>query len=451
VGDQSFCNKYVEEITDEIGEVLCKVALLNDTQSQYLMLKASLSFSRMVHIISTVPPNLIRKALKRYDKLTLFFIENEILHQSLDAAAPAQAALGTSSTGLGLRSTEAHSTSAYISSRIACNHLVSAFLKGYNTVLDPNFTQAVGKYNSKVTEGHQISCEHLDPKTKQHTLSEYIDQRQLDLLIATSQPLHKARLISLNLPLTGAWLNAPPNADLGFKLSSRQFSVGLCRRLGLPIYSQIGPCPCCGKEENDAYGHHAVLCQKGPDHIWRHNVIRDTLCSIRQNAALSPRLEEPHLVGQNKTRPGDVVIPNWSMGRTAAIDVTVIHPVQLNSIQMTLQSGTEPIDQAEEAKITKYGQTCAANELDFIPFGMSTYGGYGHSALNTLKAVTRRVTARSTLPLSVIATNMHHQFAVGLAKSIASSIIARDPCPTPPLIPPFPKNNTATPTPAPPS
>jgi len=117
---------------------------------------------------------------------------------------------------------------------------------------------------------------------------------------------------------------------------------------------------------------------------------------------------------------------------------------------MTLQSGTEPIDQAEEAKITKYGQTCAANELDFIPFGMSTYGGYGHSALNTLKAVTRRVTARSTLPLSVIATNMHHQFAVGLAKSIASSIIARDPCPMPPLIPPLPKNNTATPTPAPP-
>jgi len=38
VGDQSFCNEFVEQITDEIGEVLFKIALLNDTQSQYLML-----------------------------------------------------------------------------------------------------------------------------------------------------------------------------------------------------------------------------------------------------------------------------------------------------------------------------------------------------------------------------------------------------------------------------
>jgi len=230
---------------------------------------------------------------------------------------------------------------------------------------------------------HRISSEHVDSKTKQHTLSEHIDQYQLDLLMETAQPVHKARLMSLNLPLTGAWLNAPPNSDLGFKLSSRHFSVGLCRRLGLPIYSQIGPCPCCGKEENDIFCHHAVLCQKGPDHILRHNVIQDTLFSVCQNAALSPRLEEPHLVGPNKTRPGDVVIPNWSMGRTAAIDVTVIHPVQTNTIQMALKSGTEPIEQAEESKITKNGQICAENVLDFIPIGMSTFGSYGPSALHT--------------------------------------------------------------------
>jgi len=155
-------------------------------------------------------------------------------------------------------------------------------------------------------------------------------------------------------------------------------------------------------------------------------------------------------VGPNKTRPGDVVIPNWSMGRTAAIDVTVIHPVQLNTIQMAVQSGTEPMEMAEEAKIIKYGEACASNELDFIPFGMSTYGGYGPSALKTLKVVTRRVTARSTLPPAVIATNIHQQFAVRLTKSISSSIIARDPCPPNPLIFPLPKNNTATPTAAPP-
>ena len=47
-----------------------------------------------------------------------------------------------------------------------------------------------------------------------------------------------------------------------------------------------------------------------------------------QSAALAPRKEVLTLIADSRSRPADVYLPCWKHGRPAAIDVTVISPVQ---------------------------------------------------------------------------------------------------------------------------
>ena len=45
-------------------------------------------------------------------------------------------------------------------------------------------------------------------------------------------------------------------------------------------------------------------------------------------AALSPRQEVPSLFPGSSSRPADIFLPSWPMGRPTAMDVTVISPLQ---------------------------------------------------------------------------------------------------------------------------
>ena len=73
-------------------------------------------------------------------------------------------------------------------------------------------------------------------------------------------------------------------------------------------------------------------CGGNGDHIARHNAIRDVLFNAAQSAALAPTKEAPNFVPSFSTRPADILLPNWCRGHPAALDVSVISPLQ----QLTL-------------------------------------------------------------------------------------------------------------------
>ncbi len=72
------------------------------------------------------------------------------------------------------------------------------------------------------------------------------------------------------------------------------------------------------------------------DPISRHNAIRDVVFNAAQSAALGPSKETPGLVPDSASRPADVLLPNWTNGRPAALDVHVISPGS------SLSSGRNP-------------------------------------------------------------------------------------------------------------
>ena len=78
----------------------------------------------------------------------------------------------------------------------------------------------------------------------------------------------------------------------------------------------------------DRMGDHAMVCRIGGEPISRHNALRDALFNVAAEAGLSPVKEGRGLLPGTGRRPADIFIRSWAGGRDAALDVTVIHPLQ---------------------------------------------------------------------------------------------------------------------------
>ena len=118
-----------------------------------------------------------------------------------------------------------------------------------------------------------------------------------------------------------------PSPVLGLHLRGREFLSVTKYRLGINIYTRAGPCPACG-HHNDRLGDHAMCCGNNGERILRHNMLRDVIFSTAQSAALGPTKEGRFLLPGSDRRPADVLIPYLAGGRDAALDVTVINPLQ---------------------------------------------------------------------------------------------------------------------------
>ena len=136
-----------------------------------------------------------------------------------------------------------------------------------------------------------------------------------------------ARLASLGLPRAGCWLNATPIPPLGLRLRPSEFVMASRVRLGCPVYELEGPCPLC-LQPSDRYGDHALRCGTGGERITRHNTLRIHLYQLAASAALNPSRESRFLLPGQDRRPADVFIPSWAGGLDAALDVTVVNPLQ---------------------------------------------------------------------------------------------------------------------------
>ena len=71
-----------------------------------------------------------------------------------------------------------------------------------------------------------------------------------------------------------------------------------------------------------------MCCGQEGERIARHNHLCDALHSAAVEEALHPTKEGRFLLQGSDQRPADVLIPNWAGGRDAALDVTVINPLQ---------------------------------------------------------------------------------------------------------------------------
>ena len=157
-------------------------------------------------------------------------------------------------------------------------------------------------------------------------------------LIESGSLVEKARLTSLAEPHAGDWILAQPSKDLGLAFSPNEYHMLVKWRLGLNLFPEKATCGSCPSETLDQFGQHALTCKRGPGICRRHNTLRDCIADYCRRAQLNPTLEagSGYL---NQTRPADILLPTWNLGRDAALDVTVVNPLNNSNIEGAIIPG----------------------------------------------------------------------------------------------------------------
>ena len=116
-----------------------------------------------------------------------------------------------------------------------------------------------------------------------------------------------------------SWLTVIPSERQGLHLNPLVFQTALKWWLGLDT-AEGSHCALCPDKMLDPLGHHAATCKRGGDVVFRHNKLRDILAETCRRAHFSVQvLTSDH----SHSRPVDVLISNWVLGKTAACDLSV--------------------------------------------------------------------------------------------------------------------------------
>ena len=261
------------------------------------------------------PSDESNKILRKFDSVQRATFEG-ILGVLLSDISWDQACLPINKTGVGIRRSADQVQAAYVGSVFHSSVLVEK-LTGHNPTEDISFVKAVEELSEIATT-----------YPYQRKIQEELDNSAFDNLLGKQSAIReKARLQSLSLPQSGAWLSAAPIPALGLHLSSNEFRVALKYRLGVKLYENERKCPFRKSGTMDVMDDHAVSCHGRGDMISRHDRIQDKIISTCSGALLSPISEQKSSLPYYNSRPGDIFLPVWNNGLPAALDVTVTSPL----------------------------------------------------------------------------------------------------------------------------
>ena len=321
-------------------------------------------------------------------------------------------------TGVGIRRSTDQVQAAYVRSVFQSSVLVEK-LTGHNPTEDISFVKAFEELS-------EIAMTY----SSQRKTQEELDNSAFDNLLGKQSSIReKARLQSLSLPQSGAWLSAAPIPALGLHPFSNEFRVALKYRLGVKLYENERKCPFCKSGTLDVMGDHAVSCHGCGDMISRHDRIRDKIISACSGALLSPICEQKSLLPDNNSTPGDIFLPVWNAGQPAALDVTVTSPLQSSLIKNASEKSGFALSAADDRKYEQYAQNCSEVGIQFIHLAFETFGGFSETVRKTLKRIATLPDNRNLQPpagLSVAFSRLSQSVSVTAIRGSAIMLLARD-------------------------
>ena len=193
------------------------------------------------------------------------------------------------------------------------------------------------------------------------------------------------------LPHAGDWLHAAPILALGLHLQPLEFVLAASYRLGLPLYRVEGASPTCPAchQPADIYGIHSMNCGTGGERIHRHTLLVDVVHQVAAAAQLAPRKEVRFLIPGRDSRPADVLLPQWSGGQDAALDITVVNPCQAAFVVGAAATPGYALEQAHRRKMRGAEEACRAQGLNFLPLVAESHGGWGEVAVAVVDRIAR--------------------------------------------------------------
>jgi hypothetical protein len=412
IGDSAFSEKLLRKRMAAVKTLQERILLLDDTQMELSLLRTCASSCKISNLLRCSDPRDILRLLDSFDESILSTLE-DIISVPLSPSACKQAILPIRLGGLGLTSAADTCFAAFLGCIGKTKDLIALLLEDRGSWEDVPGLDYVRSLFPNVSNWSQ-KC-----------LTEIVHKERLEDLVENSTTADKARLHSLSAKYASAWLLAIPNVALGLKFTNDQFRCLLRLTLGLPIYPTQRQCPSCRSAPLDVFGHHSLMCASGGDRITRHNILRDCIFSLCQSAGLSPRKEEQH--PDALTRPGDVFLPTWTLGRPAALDITVTYPLQAATICHA--AGTSGFAAAKRVteKQAKYGEECQRAGIDFVPIVFETFGALAEVSAECLKKISKMWGSHISLPSSRSVSFFFQSLSVSLQRGNAEMLLRRSP------------------------
>eukprot|EP00731_Ephydatia_muelleri_P006101 Em0003g349a len=176
---------------------------------------------------------------------------------------------------------------------------------GFGSVTNLYLCSAVADFNSAVPPDKALQIHSLLSASlvSQKELSSTLDTCMFNLLLETSSNADQARLLSVSAPHASSWLSVLPSQGLGLHLDAPVHEVAIKWWLGMDT-SQGSQCALCPGNALDPLGHHATTLEAGND----------------------PTADHSH------THPADLLLTNWTTGKTAAFDISVTSPLNTHTL-----------------------------------------------------------------------------------------------------------------------
>ena len=388
-----------------------------DPQIALLLLRQCASFCKLVHVARYTPPSLVSEGLALFDGEVRCHFSDCVGIDASDAVWQ-QVQLSLGRGGLGLRRLELHCSAAYLASVIKTSN---------SDPLDEFSRQAVSIYNCLVPQASSLSDNSLlESGSSQKKLSAGIENHQFDHLCATSTRANRARLLSASSRHASSCLVVIPSRGLNLCMEPEEFQVALKWWLGMDTSPQQR-CPHCHDHQLDPLGHHAVTCKGGGDAVIWHNALRDAFAQFCHRARLGGQLEVGYeSVGDvSNSRPADFLVPNWTLGKPAAFDLTVVSPLNSNTL---IEAGATSGSAAGKDEVRKHNANdpkCRELGWVCIPLAVESYGCWGEEAHSSFSRLAARLALQLQCSKSKATTTIYQRLNLTLVRCNARAMLSR--------------------------
>ncbi len=383
------------------------------SQVAMLLLQVS-AVPRMSYLTRTLPPDLAQAVFHDFDRRVLHtFMRIASVAAPMPLLARMQVALPTSVGGLGLRQTAMVSSAAFWSAvhaysaslrPILANHAQPPLLERLRLVFQELQNQGVTPAPDIFPQSAEGSMEFYGaqgaPQRLQAALFKQTEAAMAVHVYNGLTPHAKARLSSLRLPHSGTWLRVFPT-NVTSRISNLQFAIACKQRLGIPTTSPLpADCPCC-------HTRNAML--DDPAHLLGCPNLSSTSLTRRHDALAShiaawcnsvkiPAFVEPKINGERRRPDVDIVLDSGRL----LIDVAVVHASSPTYVinHQAMTSAIAPLMAREAAKTSKYRRIADEAQAEFIPFVVSSFGGFGEGAMRLFSMLRNAVEAMEPVPWS---------------------------------------------------
>ena len=422
VGASDFITKSIDKKLTKIDELMSSMALLDDPQSELLILRSCIGVPSFNYWLRSVDPLVIAEHVDILDSKV-----NQLLHHiigfPLDSRARLLASLPLSLGGLGIPIAKNIFKAAYVSS------YAQSWSLQPNLIADPAFVSASEDFKTLPTLMIK-DCNFIPHITKTKEFSQH------DLTLKLNGDLKKNLLENasdrLKTLITGrmakgasSWLLAFPNIFTKSKFDKSSFQFMLKYSLGVPLFLEKHECLDCGVLM-DQFGDHAVTCSFSSGRIEKHNSLVNVLYKKLKDVGVSCYCEAAVISNsvpnsESKERPGDLFITDFDIFGEAYFDVSVINmlcPSYLRKSSSGSLCGAE-IRYAEKMK--KYAHIGP----QFKPLAVECTGGWHAMSFKSLKSISALIASRSNQATKLVLKNLLTSLSVSLQRHQGAMMVRR--------------------------